>query len=136
PDHLRERFQQATREKKIHDLEMLWYEIGDEQSPFARDMIQLVSKLGDLYQVEELEAKYDFTGRTEMTVPKALEIKEELESIDDLLEQLKEAAETAQIGIIDLEELAKFAEPGDVSGLSDLQKQVQDYLRDAADRQG
>ena len=53
-----------------------------------------------------------------MTVPKALEIKEELETIDRLLKQLEEAAKTAQIGIIDLEALAEFAEPGDIEQLN------------------
>jgi uncharacterized protein with von Willebrand factor type A (vWA) domain len=71
-----------------------------------------------------------------MTVPEALEIKRELEAIDRLLEQLKEAAKTAQIGIIDMELLAEFAEPGDIEQLSALQQQIQDYLREAAERQG
>ena len=33
-----------------------------------------------------------------MTVPQALEVKEELEKIDELLKQLEEARKTAQIG--------------------------------------
>ncbi len=41
-----------------------------------------------------------------MTVPEALAIKQELETIDKLLKQLEEAAKTAQIGVIDMEELA------------------------------
>src|SRR5207237_10455141 len=45
-------------------------------------------------------------------------------------------AKTAQIGIIDLEELAEFAEPGDIEKLSALQQQIQDYLREMAERQG
>ena len=39
---------------------------------------------------------------------------EELEAIDRLLEQLREARENAQIGVVDLEALSEFAEPGDV----------------------
>jgi uncharacterized protein with von Willebrand factor type A (vWA) domain len=71
-----------------------------------------------------------------MTVPKALEVKEELETIDRLLKQLEEAMKNAQIGVIDLEELAQFAEPGDIEQLSALQQQIQDYLREMAERQG
>ena len=71
-----------------------------------------------------------------MTVPQALEVKEELEQIDELIKQLEEARETAQIGIIDMEALAEFAEPGDIDQLSALQQQVQDYLREMAERQG
>src|SRR5207249_1271944 len=48
----------------------------------------------------------------------------------------EEAAKTAQIGIIDMEELAQFTEPGDVEQLSAFQQQIQDILRDAAERQG
>ena len=73
--------------------------------------MRLVARLGEKYQVDELAAKYAFTGRTPMTVPQALEIKEELETIDRLLKQLEEAAKTAQIGIIDLDELSQFTDP-------------------------
>ena len=48
--------------------------------------MQLIDRLGDKYQVDELAAKYEFTGRTPMTVPKAIEIKQELEEIDRLLQ--------------------------------------------------
>ena len=47
-------------------------------------------------------------------------------TIDKLLKQLEEAAKTAQIGIIDMEELAQFTEPGDLEQLSALQQQIQD----------
>jgi len=136
PAKLAKRFQEAVREEQITDLETLWYATGDERSRFAQDLLQLTERLGEKYQVEELAAKYEFTGQTSMTVPEALEIKRELEAIDRLLEQLKEAAKTAQIGIIDMELLAEFAEPGDIEQLSALQQQIQDYLRDAAERQG
>ena len=75
-------------------------------------------------------------AETPMTVPQALEIKKELEAIDKLLEQLQEAMKTAQIGIIDMEELSKFAEPGDVRQLGELQQQIQEYLRQMAEQQG
>src|SRR5205814_4986263 len=80
--------------------------------------------------------KYEFTGRTPMTVPEAIEIKQELEMIDRLLQQLEEAMKNAQIGIIDMEELAQFAEPGDLEQLRALQQQIQDYLREMAEQQG
>jgi uncharacterized protein with von Willebrand factor type A (vWA) domain len=136
PSKLAKRFSEAVREEQIVDLEGLWYAAGDERSRFAQDLLKLTERLGEKYQVEELAAKYEFTGRTSMTVPEALEIKRELEAIDKLLEQLKEAAKTAQIGIIDMELLSEFAEPGDIEQLSALQQQIQDYLREAAERQG
>ncbi len=129
-------FTQAVREEQLHDLEKLWYRTGDENGPFARHLLQLIERLGEKYQVDELASKYDFTGRDAMTVPQALEIKKELETIDKLLEQLEEAMKTAQIGIIDMEELSKFAEPGDVEQLGELQQQIQEYLRQMAEQQG
>ncbi len=71
-----------------------------------------------------------------MTVPQALAIKEELEMIDRLLKQMEEAMQTAQIGVIDLAELAQFADPGDLEQLRGLQQQIEDYLREQAERQG
>ncbi len=136
PGKLAKQFQQAVREEQLRDLENLWYRAGDEKGRFARQLLHLVDRLGDKYQIDELAAKYEFTGRTSMTIPQALEIKKELETIDRLLKQLEEAARTAQIGIIDLEELAQFTEPGDLEQLSALQQQIQDYLRELAERQG
>jgi uncharacterized protein with von Willebrand factor type A (vWA) domain len=136
PKPLRERFEQTVRREQIRDLERLWYATGDDNSPFAQQLVQLIERLGDKYQVEELAAKYVFTGNETLTVPEALVVNEELEKIDELLKQLEEAAKTAQVGLIDMDLLSEFAEPGDVDQLSALQQQVQDYLREAAERQG
>jgi len=136
PKELAGKFAKATRDEQLRDLERLWYQAGDERGKFARDLLQLIERLGDKYQVDELAGKYEFTGRTPMTVPQALEIKEELETIDKLLKQLEEAAKTAQVGIIDMEALAEFVEPGDINQLNALQQQIQDYLREVAERQG
>jgi len=136
PHKLRQRFQRAVREEQIYDFERLWYSLDDERSPFARRLVQLIEALGDKYQVDELAAKYDFTGRTPMTIPQALEIKEELEKIDELLRQLEQARETAQIAVIDMEALAEFTEPGDMERLQELQQMVEDYMREMAERQG
>ena len=114
----------------------LWYSANDERGQFARQLVQLVNRLGDKYQIDELASKYEFTGRTEMSVPKALEIKEELDKIEQLLKQLEEAAKTVQIGVVDLTELAEFAEPGDVEQLRELARQVEEYIKQMADRQG
>jgi uncharacterized protein with von Willebrand factor type A (vWA) domain len=136
PGKLAKRYHEAIREEQLRDLENLWYAAGDERGRFARLLLQLVQKLGDKYQVDELAAKYTFTGRTPLTIPQALGVKEELETIDRLLKQLEEAAKTAQIGLIDMEELAQFAEPGDLEKLSALQQQIEELVREAARRQG
>ncbi|MHC4180044.1 MAG: vWA domain-containing protein [Planctomycetota bacterium] len=136
PAHLRKRFWRAFQEEQLYELERVWYRAGDERGQFARQLVQLVDRLGDKYQIDELAAKYEFTGRTVPTIPRALEIKEELEMIDRLLKQLEEAAKTAQIGVIDLSELADFAEPGDIEKLDEFARQIEQYLRDLAQRQG
>src|SRR5262249_6202193 len=136
PNKLARAFQEAVRDEQLHDLEQLWYRAGGERDEFARQLLKLTQRLGEKYQVDELASKYEFTGQTPMSVPKALEVKAELEAIDKLLEQLKEAMKNAQIGVIDLEELARFAEPGDIEQLTDLQRQIQEYLRQMAEQQG
>jgi len=136
PGKIAQRFREAVRDEQLCDLERLWYHAGDEHGPFARGLLRLVQGLGEKYQVDELAAKYEFTGRTPMDVPKALEVKQELEMIDKLLKQLEEAMKNAQIGVIDMEELPQFVEPGDLEQLSALQQQINDYLREMAERQG
>lgn len=136
PKDLRDRFYRAFHDEQLRELERLYFLHGNDTSRFARDLVRLTDKLGDKYQIDELAGKYEFTGRTPMTVPQALEIKQELELIDKLLEQLEEAKQTAQIGIIDMEALAQFAEPGDLNQLDVLRQQIEDYMREVAERQG
>lgn len=136
PRDLADRFHSAVDNEQIYDLERLWYAADDERSLFARGLVQLMETLGDKYQVEELAAKYEFTGQSSLSVPEALEVKEELEKIDELLKQLEEAKDTARIAVVDLDALAEFTEPGDLEKLSELQRQVEDYIREMAERQG
>lgn len=136
PSKLSRRFREAIRDEQLYDLEQLWYAAGDEQSKFSRQLLHLMERLGEKYQIDELAAKYEFTGRTGLSIPEALQVKEELELIDKLLKQLEEAAKTAQIAVVDMEALAEFVEPGDIEKLSALQQLVQDYLRELAERQG
>jgi uncharacterized protein with von Willebrand factor type A (vWA) domain len=141
PKPLARDYERAFEEEQIHDLERLWYRAERDRkdrsaADFAAQLVKLSDRLGDKYQVDELAGKYDFTGRAPLTVPEALQVKEELETIDRLIKQLEEAARTAQIAIIDMEDLARFAEPGDVAELEALRQQVEDYLREVAQRQG
>jgi len=136
PKKLAEPFNRAVKDEQLRDLENLFYEVGNDRDPFARTIVVLAERLGDKYQVDELAAKYAFTGHEKMTVPKALEVKEELELIDKLLKQLEEAKQTAQIGVIDLDELSEFADVGDLDNLRQLQEQINEYLRDQAEKQG
>jgi uncharacterized protein with von Willebrand factor type A (vWA) domain len=136
PSEMRGRFKTAFKEEQLYDLERLWYLAEKQRGEFARQLVQLIDKLGDKYQIDMLAGKYQFTGRTPMTIPQALEIKHELEEIDRLLKQLEEAAKTAQIGVIDMDSLSEFAEPGDMEKLGEFARQIEQYLRDLAERQG
>jgi len=136
PKKLNERFRQAVKEEQLHDLENLYYAVGRDTDPFARSLVGLVEKLGNKYQVDALAGKYEFTGKERMTVPKALEVKEELETIDKLLAQIEEAKKNAKVGIIDMDELSEFTDGEEMDNLRQIQQQINEYLRDQAERQG
>lgn len=136
PKQLAEAFTKAVREEQLSDLENLYYTVGNGRDPFARSLLALSQKLGDVYQIEELASQYTFTGRETMTVPKALEVKQELELIDQLLKQIEEAKKNAKIGIIDMEQLSQYLDQSGIDELRGLQQQVNDYLREQAERQG
>jgi Mg-chelatase subunit ChlD len=136
PGKLAAAYRKATKEEQLHDLESLYFRVGDDRNPFAIGLVLVVGLLGEKYLVDELAGKYEFTGRQTMDVPRALEVKEELEAIDRLLKQLEEAKKTAQLAIIDMSELENFAEPGDLDNLRALQQQIEDYIKEQAEAQG
>ena len=129
-------FDTAMAERQLYDLERLWYRLDREGHPTAGRLVPLIESLGILYQIEELDARYTFTGTESVTPEKAVEIKQELEKIDDLLKQLEEAEENGQIYVIDTEALAEFVEEADLGELEQLQQQVSDYLKQVAEEQG
>lgn len=136
PPPLRKEFETLIEEEQLRDFERFWYRLNDDTGPFARRLMSLMKSLGEKYQVEELAAKYTFTGRESMTVPQAIEIKEELEAIDRLIEQIREAMKTARIGIIDLDELAQFAPTQDIENLGELSEKIAEFIRQQAEMQG
>jgi len=136
PGDIAQAFTRAVLTEQLRDLQRLWYRVRDERSRFAIDLLHLGERLGEKYEVESLAAKYPFTGREPVTVEKALEIKEELETIDRLLEQLREAMKNAQIAVIDLDELRRFADEASVEQLGEMQQRVAEYLREQAELQG
>lgn len=136
PQQFHKRFRSAFQGEQLHDLELLWYAVDRQRSMFSRQLVLLQECLGDKYEVDELAAKYAFVGAVPLSVPEALAVKEELEKIDELLRQLEEARENAQIAIIDMQALAEFAEPGDMENLEALRQVVEDYVRELAERQG
>jgi uncharacterized protein with von Willebrand factor type A (vWA) domain len=129
-------YRQAINREQPYLLERLWFHIGDDTGDTARGLMGVMERMTEKHLIEEMISKYEFTGNQSMSVPEALEIKEELEKIDELLRQLEEAAENAQIGVIDMEMLSEFAEPGDLQQLEELRQAIENYVREQAQRQG
>jgi uncharacterized protein with von Willebrand factor type A (vWA) domain len=136
PKPMQSAFQKAVNYEQPYMIEQLWYKTTDDNSDLARGLMQLSARMGDKHNVEELDTKYHFTGNQSMSVPEALEIKEELEKIDELLKQLEQASKDAQIGIIDMEMLSEFAQPGDMQQLEEMRQQIENMMREQAERQG
>jgi len=135
-----QKFEKTFREAIVHEqpymIERLWYRADDDSSPLARGLLQVGQRMIDKHNIEELGSKYAFTGIESMSIDKALEVKEELEKIDELLKQIEQAAKTAQIGIIDMDLLGEFAQPSDMQQLNEMRTQVENLIREQAERQG
>jgi uncharacterized protein with von Willebrand factor type A (vWA) domain len=136
PAKLRDAFHKAVRDEQLRQLERLWYAHDDDQSRFAGQLTGLLDRLGDVYQVDELAAKWTFTGREKLTVPEALAVKEELETIQELLRQIEEARKNARVALIDMEALGNFLERGQLDELEGLRRQVEQIISELAARQG
>lgn len=135
PQELSERFRRAIAEEQIFDLERLSVRL-QEGSESAGAVMRLIHRLGIKYQIDELDSKYEFTGHESMAIPKALEVKEELEWIDRLLEQLANARRTGRIYAINMDALQRLSEPGQVDELRSMQQQMLEHLRQQIEAQG
>ena len=136
PKEMRAAYKEAVAREQLYDLENLWYRAGDDGSDLARHLMGLMRNLGDKYQIDELASKWHFTGHESMTIPEALEIKEELEKIEELLEQVEQAAESAQIAILDMDQLGEFMDDETMHSLEEMRRQIEEYVEQVAAQQG
>lgn len=136
PKKLRKAFEQAVAQQQIYLLEHLYFNAADDASDFSIYLVGLIEDLANKYAIDEMDSKYKFIGNERLTIPRALEVKEELDTIEELLKQLEEAAKTAQIGMIDMDKLSQFASPQDMSDLDELKQQIENIVREQAERQG
>jgi len=136
PKAMKPAYKEAVAREQLYDLENLWYQAGDDGSDLARHLMGLMRNLGDKYQIDELASKWHFTGHEPMTIPEALEIKEELERIEELLEQVEQAAESAQIAILDMDQLGEFMDDETMHSLEEMKKQIDEYVEQIAAQQG
>lgn len=136
PKPLEKAFREAVVHEQPYMLERLWYRVDDDTSSLARGLLQVGQRMEDKHNIEELGSKYEFTGSESMSITTALEVKEELEKIDELLKQIDQASKTAQIGVIDMDLLGEFAQPSDMQQLEEMRNQVENMIREQAERQG
>lgn len=136
PTKFRDGFQKAVRDEQLRRLEQLWYAQDDDQSRFSGQLVGLIDRLGEVYQLDELASKWTFTGREKLSVPEALEVKEELETIERLLGQIDEARKNAKVALIDMEALGQFVERGELDELEGLKRQVEELIEQMAAQQG
>ena len=129
-------FCQSVKDEQIYSLENLWYRAERTDPDFAGRLVSLMESLGNKYQVDHLASKYEFTGQKSLSIPEAIETLEELKKIDDLLKQLENAKENAQLAIIDLEDLSEFADQPAIDNINKFQEQIQQYLKDIMESQG
>jgi len=136
PQPLHDRYREAVKHQQLYDLERIWYATGNDVGPFARGLVGVMEHLANKYQIDELASKYYFVGREPLTIEEALEIKEMLDKIEELLEQLEEARENAQIAILDMDELKEFVPEQDTHSLEEMQRTIENYVREMAEQQG
>ncbi len=135
PADLAKRFARAVAGEQLRDLERLWERLP-EGTRFWTDFNHLIERLGEKYQVDQLGAQWSFTGREPLDVPRAIEVKAELEEIERLLEQLRQARKEAKPAIIDMEALGRIAPEESMQDLRDAQRRVNELLQRLAEEAG
>ncbi|MEO1009394.1 MAG: hypothetical protein AAFX79_12595 [Planctomycetota bacterium] len=135
PEQFAKFFRRASRSEQLREMEALYMHVPD-RDPFSDRVMRALAALERKYAIEKLDAKRPFTGRQKMDVDEAIAIGEELDAIDELLEQLREARKNAKVAIIDLEALSRFADEADVQRLQDLADQVREMVEQLAQQQG
>ncbi|MCA9036966.1 MAG: VWA domain-containing protein [Planctomycetaceae bacterium] len=127
---------QAVKDEQIYQLEAIWYRAERSDSKFASQVLSVMESLGEKYQIDYLASNWEFKGRKGLSIPEALEILDELKKIEELLKQLEDAKENAQLAVIDLEDLGEFADPEAIANISKYQEMIQQYLKEIMEGQG
>ena len=136
PRQVANTFIEAVTSEQIRRLERLWYAVETDHPSFAAATTKLIEQLSTSYEVNELSAGWQFTGRTPLSIDEALTTKDDLETIDRLLAELEEARRNAKVGLIDMDALGRYVESGELDDLARLQQQVQELIERAAAEQG
>ncbi len=136
PGKLAKDYQQAVNEEQLAALEDIYFPASKQDKEFAKHLVKLADVLGKKYLVDDLAERYTFTGEEKLTVPEAIEVREVLREIDELLKQLEEARKNARLATINMEALERYAEMEDMEHLRNMTRAVNEYLKDLAEQQG
>ena len=136
PPDLQEQLEFLARMQSVPKLEELWYRVERQGGDMAGRLMRIIGALTDRLQIEQLINRYNFTGRQSTTPEEALELKEQLETIDRLLKELRRARETAQVGIIDMDALRDFVDEASMQELQDMESTIRSLIQEQAEAAG
>ena len=136
PGKLAQEYHQAVKEEQLAALEELYFPASKTDKEFAKHVVKLADHLGQKYLVDDLATRYLFSGEQKLTIPEAIEVRQELLEIDELLKQLEEAKKNAKLAMINMEALERYAEMEDLEQLRNMTRAVNEYLKDLAEQQG
>lgn len=136
PGKFASEYREAVNEEQLAALDELYFPASKQDKDFAKGLVKLSDLLGQKYQVDDLASRYTFTGNQKLTIPQALEVRQELLEIDELLKQLEEARKNARLVSINMEALERYAEMEDLEQLRNMTRAVNEYLKDLAEQQG
>lgn len=135
PSDLDEAVRRELSREHLRGLERLWRRLPDG-SDASRRLMGLIAALGARFEIEHIADRWAFHGREEVTLARGLELGEELDRIEALLKQLREARRNARVGIVDLDELRDLLSDEDAETMAGLQRQVNELLQAVAEQQG
>ena len=126
----------AITKQSIPELERIWYRAEYSDRDLANSIMKLIKTLGTRLTIEQMLARYVFSGNETLTTNEAIDVYEELQTIDELLKQLEEAKKNARIGIINMDALRAFVDEADVNELQEMQSTIADMIREQAELAG
>ena len=133
---LAKQIERAITKQSIPELERIWYRAEYSDRDLANSIMKLIKTLGTRLTIEQMLARYVFSGNETLTTNEAIDVYEELQTIDELLKQLEEAKKNARIGIINMDALRDFVDEADVNELQEMQSTIADMIREQAELAG
>ena len=108
-------------------------------SQTAQELAQLAMAMEQMYPLDDLRRQYPFMGEEDLTLEKAMELMGQLQSMDQLEQQIKEVAQRGNIEALDpvkVEELLGEEARRDLERLQEIAKRLEEagYLKRKGER--